>query len=180
MSTKKLALTSVFCGSALLMFVLESLFPSFLLPGAKMGLSNIFTLLTIVLVGGWQAILLVIVRTTLGCLIVGNMSALMYSLSAGLVSAVISVVLYRYLGKKLSIVSISVAGSVVHNIVQAVVFMLVTSTVEYLAFLGYLAIFGVLSGLVVGFCVVLIIRKIPKGILDKIDKNSIRSIKSES
>ena len=79
----------------LIMFMVESLFPPLFLPGAKMGLSNIFSMLTLFLLGPTEAFVLVIIRTVVGSMFTGNMSTLMYSLTAGIVSVVVSSVLVQ-------------------------------------------------------------------------------------
>lgn len=168
LSVKKIALLGSFTALALLMFIVESLFPSLILPGAKMGLSNIFTMLTLFLLGPLEAVILILARTILGCLIVGNMSALLYSLTAGLMSVTISVLLYRFAFPKVSIMAISITGAVIHNLVQTIVFCLITETPAYFSVMGYLLIFGVVAGSVVGLSTTLLIKYIPKDFFEKL------------
>lgn len=66
MQAKRIAVLALLTGQALLMFMVEGLFPPLFLPGAKMGLSNIFTLLALAVLGPGQALALVVVRTVLG------------------------------------------------------------------------------------------------------------------
>ena len=48
-SARRIATLAVLTAMGLIMFMVESLFPPLFLPGAKMGLSNIFSLLTLFL-----------------------------------------------------------------------------------------------------------------------------------
>ena len=66
-----------------------------------------------------------------------------------------------YFTKKISIVAISVLGSVVNVTVQNLTFCLVGKSIEYLSYLPYLALIGIVAGIVVGFTVYLAIKKIP-------------------
>ena len=78
------ALVAVLSALALCSFVVENLFPPLFLPGAKLGLGNAFSLFALIVLGPIDGIVVAVIRTTLGSLIVGNMSTLLYSLTAGL------------------------------------------------------------------------------------------------
>ena len=145
----------------LIMFMVESLFPPLFLPGAKMGLSNIFSLFALITLGPVDAVIVVLVRTLLGSMFAGNMSTLMYSLTAGLVSIVVQILLIKCVYPRVSVVAISVVSAVVHNLTQNVVFCLVSSTPEMYSYMPYLALAGVLAGLVVGFAVTIIVKALP-------------------
>lgn len=160
-SAKRLATLAVLTAMGLIMFMVESLFPPLFVPGAKMGLSNIFSLLTLFLLGPIDAFVLVIVRTTLGSMFTGNMSTIMYSMSAGIVSVIVSSLLVEFAYPKVSIIAVSVVAAVMHNITQNVVFCLISNTPEMFAYLPVLALIGVLAGVIVGFAVWFILRMIP-------------------
>lgn len=159
-STRKLVLCAILSAMGTLTFVLESLFPPLILPGARLGLSNVFILLSTLFLGGRYGFATLIIKTIIGSLFSGNVSMLMYSLSAGIVSLSVQIVILFYV-KKTSVISASIAGAVINSTVQNLVFCLVTNTIEYLSFLPYLALISVLSGLIVGLIVYLIILKIP-------------------
>lgn len=160
-STRKIATLAILCAMGLIMFMIESLFPPLLLPGAKMGLSNIVSLLTLIMYGPWEALLVVVVRTVMGSVFTGSMSTLMYSLTAGVVSTLVSAVLVQLVYPRISIIAISVVSAVVHNITQNIVFCAVTNTPEMYSYAPWLAIVGVAAGLIVGFAVYYIIKGMP-------------------
>ena len=160
-TAKRIATLAVLTAMALIMFMVESLFPSMLLPGAKMGLSNIFSLLAVFVLGPVDAIVLVVVRTTLGSLFTGNVSTLLYSLTAGLVSVATSALLVEFVYPRVSIVAISVVSAVMHNMTQNVVFCLISATPEMFAYMPWLALLGILAGVIVGFAVWFILRAVP-------------------
>ena len=58
--------------------------------------------------------------------------------------------LFKLLFPKTSLVAISVVAAVIHNLVQNLVFCLVTQTPEALTYLPYLAVTGALAGVIVG------------------------------
>ncbi|MCX4286497.1 MAG: Gx transporter family protein [Clostridia bacterium] len=160
-SAKRVATLAVLTAMGLIMFMVESLFPPLFLPGAKMGLSNIFSMLTLFLLGPTEAFVLVVVRTVLGSMFTGNMSTLMYSLTAGIVSVAVSSVLVQFVYPKISIVAISVVSAIMHNVTQNVVFCLVSNTPEMFSYMPWLALLGILAGVIVGFAVWFILRMVP-------------------
>lgn len=160
-SAKKAAYLALMTAGALIMFMIENLMPPLFVPGAKLGLSNIFGLLALLTLGPWEALLLVAVRTTLGSFFSGSTSALMYSLPAGLVAMLVSILLVRTLFPKISVVSVSVVAAVVHNLTQNAIFIYISDTPQMALYMPYLALVGVLSGVVVGAAVWLILRAVP-------------------
>lgn len=160
-SAKRVALLGVLCAMGLITFMIESLFPPLFLPGAKMGISNVLSLLAVFLLGPVDAVVLIVVRTTLGSMFTGNLSTLLYSMSAGLVSVGASSLLVEFVYPKVSIVAISVVSAVVHNLTQNVVYCLVSNTPQMFAYMPWLALLGVLAGVIVGFAVWLVLRTVP-------------------
>lgn len=152
---------AVLCAMGLIMFMVESLFPPLFLPGAKMGLSNIFSMLAVFLLGPVDALTLVVVRTLLGSMFTGNMSTLMYSMTAGVVSVLVSSLLVETVYPKVSIVAVSVVSAVMHNVTQNVVFCLVSNTPEMFSYMPWLALLGVVAGIIVGFAVWFILKTVP-------------------
>ena len=164
-NAKRIATLSVLCAMGLIMFMVESLFPPLFLPGAKMGLSNVFSLLTLFVLGPVDALVVVIVRTVLGSLFGGGISTLMYSLTAGVVSVVISAFLVEFVYPNITIIAISIVSAICHNITQNVVFCLISNTPEMFSYMPWLALVGILAGVIVGFGTNLILRALPSGLV---------------
>ena len=167
-SAKRLAMLAVLCAMGLIMFMVESLFPPLFLPGAKMGLSNIFSMLAVFLLGPVDALTLVVVRTLLGSMFTGNMSTLMYSMTAGVVSVLVSSLLVETAYPKVSIVAVSVVSAVMHNVTQNVVFCLVSNTPEMFSYMPWLALLGVVAGIIVGFAVWFILKTVPLKLISSV------------
>ncbi len=160
----KICMSGVFSAFATLTFMLENLFPPIILPGARMGLSNIFILLSLILIGPWQSVCVLLIKTIIGSLFAGNVSSVIYSIPSGLISLAMEMALL-YSVKKISLLSVSVLGAVLNVIIQNFVFCAVTGTLEYMVFMPYLTLISAVSGLLVGFTVYLVIKKLPKNIL---------------
>ena len=103
--------------SALVLHYIESFIPV-LAPGAKLGLANIMTMVTLVLFGFREAVLVVIIRSVLGPLLGGSITGIVYSLSGGILSGIIMSILYLKFETYFSLMGISTAGAVFHNIGQ--------------------------------------------------------------
>lgn len=164
---KKIAVLAMMTGFGLIMFMVESLFPPMFFPGAKMGLSNIFSLLTLVIYGLPEALIVVIARTVLGSLFAGNASLLLYSLTAGVASVIVSRLLMIAF-PKVSLLAVSVVSAVVHNTVQLLVYCALTQTALIFSYLPYLALLGVLAGVIVGLAVIFTVKGVPLGVFAKI------------
>ena len=160
-SARRLAYLAVMTAMGLIMFMVESLFPPLFLPGAKMGLSNIFSMLALYVLGPVDAFILVVIRTTLGSIFLGNISTLLYSMTAGIVSVIVSALLVQFVYPRVSIVAISVVSAVMHNLTQNLVYCLVSNTPQMFSYMPWLALLGVVAGLIVGFAVWLILRGVP-------------------
>ncbi len=157
---KKIALLGILAGLGLIAFMLESLIPVPFLPGAKLGFANIFSLLALLLYGLPEALIVVTVRTVLGSLFAGNVSMLLYSLTAGLVSTCVSRLLLCAL-PRVSFLCVSVAGAIVHNLVQLFVYCALTGTALLFVYSPYLCLIGAGAGVVVGLAVTFVLKALP-------------------
>ena len=157
---KKIAFLGLTSALALVSFLLESLLPALPLPGAKVGLSNVFTLLPLLFYGLPEALFVVIVKTVLGSAFAGNLSLLLYSLSAGVVSTIAARGLLCFV-PKISVVCVSVVSALVHNMTQLFVYCLLTKTALLLVYAPYLALLGAAAGGAGGIIVVTLVKTLP-------------------
>ncbi|MGN0761375.1 MAG: Gx transporter family protein [Christensenellales bacterium] len=163
----RIALVALLTAASLIVFVVENAFPPLILPGAKLGLANLFTLLALVVLTPIDALIIFLIRAVLGNIIVGNPSALLYSIPAGLIALAVSAVLITLCMDKISIVAISVASAVTHNVVQNLVFCLTSGSTAVLSYTPYLALLGVLSGVIVGVAAYFILRYLPTSVYER-------------
>jgi len=152
--TRKLSLLSLFLAQALALSFIERALPlPMAIPGIKLGLANIITLLTIILFGFKEAVLIVVGRTFLGALFGGGFSVFFFSLAGGLLSTIIMSLMYRRFKKYFSIPAVSITGAISHNIGQIVVASFVIENVNLFYYLPILIISGVITGLFIGLVV---------------------------
>lgn len=166
-NTARLTRIAVYIALALILGLIEGLIPPLFVfaPGAKIGLGNIVTLTAIICLGYFDAGVILIVRCVFGAIFSGNYFGMVYSLGGGASAMLVMSLLYKFFSGKLSILSISIAGAVVHNTVQTFIASLVMSQINYMLLLPFMLIASTLAGIVVGLSVFFIIKYIPAKIL---------------
>lgn len=146
MKNKTIAQMGLMVGLAFILSYLESMLPLQTgIPGAKLGLANIVMLTALVQFGTKEAFFLMLVRTVLSGFTFGSLYSMAYSLSGGFFSILIMSIMYKT--RKFSIIGISVAGGVTHNIGQLMVAMLVLKSLDLKYYAGFLVICGAMTGL---------------------------------
>jgi len=149
-----MVLLSILISQALVLHVIERAIPVPVpVPGVKLGLANIISLITIILFGYKEAIVVVTIRTLLGSLFGGGLSSFMYSLAGGLLSTSVMALMYLKYKNMFSIPTISTVGAVFHNIGQIGVASLVISNIHLFYYLPVLLVSGVITGIIIGFTV---------------------------
>ncbi len=161
MNTKKLTLLSMLLTFALVIFVLEAQLPPLApIPGIKLGLANIITLLTLIWFGRREAFTVLILRIILAGIFTGSAASMIYSLSGGILCFIVMAVLRDVLGSK-KIWVLSIFGAAAHNIAQLAAAVFVTSTVQVLWYLPLLLSSAIVTGAFTGLCAAAVLKRIP-------------------
>lgn len=146
---------------SLILFILEGFLPLPLpVPGAKLGLAAIVTLIALYLLPARDAALMLTLRIVLASAFGGGLAPMIYSLAGGVASFAAMVLLKRY--TQLSIVGISAAGGFLHNMAQLLVAAAVLETTALFVYAPVLGIVGILTGILIGITA--------RGILQKISR----------
>ena len=158
---RRLVVLAMYLTTALILSYLESLVPLPIpIPGIKLGLANIATVVCLYTFGLPLTLLLVASWVFLAGFLFGSMSSILYALSGGLVSALIMGLLSMANKKeqRLSLMAISVAGAIAHNLGQLIVATLVIGNLKLLLYyLPFLVLLAIPTGLVVGMAAQLLI-----------------------
>lgn len=159
---RRLTRIALLSAVALTIFVLEAQIPLPLpLPGLKLGLSNIITLLALVLMGRRDALCVLCIRILLGNLVTGQMAAVLYSLAGGLLSFACMAIAVKLLPESQLWVA-GVLGGLTHNIGQMAVAVLLTSTPALLYYLPMLLLCALGTGCFTGLTASLVLKYLPK------------------
>lgn len=145
----RVAFFGMFTALALIFSYVESLIPiNFGIPGIKLGLANLIIIIALYKMSVKEAYVLSVVRVLLAGFIFGNLFSIIYSLAGGLLSLTVMALLKR--SDKFSILGISMAGGVSHNIGQLIVAMVVLESLNIAYYMPVLLISGLITGLVIG------------------------------
>lgn len=157
--TQKLSLLAMTVAVAMLLSFIESRLPAFTaIPGVKIGLANIAVMFALYRFGAKEAALVSLVRVVLISLLFGSLVSMLYGLCGGAVSLLFMMILKRF--SPLSPLGVSVAGGVAHNAAQIGVACLLLGTARIAYYLPFLILSGTLSGVAVGICAALLIKRI--------------------
>lgn len=151
--TKRLVLLALMVSQALILSIVESWIPvPFAIPGVKLGLANIITLIVIIFWGYRDALLVVLVRCILASIFSGGLIMFFFSITGGLLSTLVMAFLYKRMSRLFSILGISIAGAVVHNIGQLLAASVIMKELSVFTYLPVLLVSGIIMGCLVGLC----------------------------
>lgn len=159
---RETALMGLCVALAMIFSYVEVLLPPLLaaVPGVKIGLANVVVLFVLYRCGATRAVTVSLLRVFLMFLLFGNAVSLAYS-AAGAVLSLALMLLLKKTGL-FSVVGVSVAGGIFHNVGQILMAIFLLGVAEIGYYLIVLAITGCLFGAVVGFLGALAQRRIPK------------------
>ena len=149
--SKQIAQGAILIALALALSYTERFIPLQLvipLPGVKLGLANIVTLIALYLLGWKSAFAILILRCVLGSLFGGGITGLLFSLTGGVLAMGLMA-----LCKKISCFSVygvSILGAAAHNMGQILAAMVLMHSVYVAAYLPYLLLVALFTGTATG------------------------------
>lgn len=156
----RIARLALLTAIALTIFMAEAQLPPLVpIQGVKLGLANIVTVYAVFALGPGDALMILLCRVFLGAVFSGQMMTLFFSLSGGLLAWAAMSLLRFFLTEKQLWLSSPVAA-VCHNIGQLLAAAAVMQTWAVFAYLPWLLISGVLTGIFTGFCAQFLIARL--------------------
>ena len=158
---RRLTRCAVLTALALALSVADGLVPLtilFPLPGLRLGLANLVTVYALCCLSGREALLILLARCFLGALLGGNLMALAFSLTGGLLALAVMALLVRV--PWLSLFGVSIAGAAAHNTGQILAAMAVLETRAPLAYLPPLLLCSLITGAVTGGASILLVHRL--------------------
>lgn len=148
--TKDTARFGMLIAVAMVLSYAEAQIPAFFaVPGMKLGLTNLVVLVVLYLMGESSAVLINVIRIFLVSVLFGSGMSFAYSLAGGLLSGAVMILLKKT--GKFSIIAVSIAGGIAHNVGQILVAMAVLETSALAWYLLILWFTGLASGMLIGF-----------------------------
>ncbi|MBR2601586.1 MAG: Gx transporter family protein [Clostridia bacterium] len=147
MKTKDLTIMAILTALAMVLGWVERMIPLELLiplPGVKLGLANTVTMFSLYWLNLPATMLILTARCLLGGLFSGNMTALAFSLTGGVISMLVMAAAKR--SRHLSVWGVSVLGAAGHNCGQILIAMILMHSGAVLGYLPYLLLIGTACG----------------------------------
>lgn len=161
---KKIIFLSLFISIGLVLSLVEMNLPVFfMVPGAKIGLSNLLILLVIYYYGLKEGLITTALKSLILLVATGNVIAFYYGLISGIISTLV-----MYMGKKhftekrqiLSIIGVSILGAIAHNMSQIYIATIVLKAKSLLLYIPILNIISIFTGGFIGYLGKLVKEKI--------------------
>ncbi len=158
-TAKWVALYGMLISLAFIFSYIEAVIPIPIpVPGVKLGLANLVSIVGLYTVGIKGTIAVSLVRIVLVGFTFGNLSSMIYSLAGGTVSLIFMILLKKT--GKFSQVGVSIMGGIGHNIGQLTAAALITETAGVFYYLPFLMVAGVIAGAVIGLLGALVTARI--------------------
>ncbi len=160
---RRVALDGILVALAMIFSYIETFIPfNFGVPGIKLGLANLVVLLGLTFLPALDVLLISMVRILLSSLLFGNVMSLWYSLAGGLLSFFCMWLLTKREGY--SLIGISMAGGVCHNIGQICTAALIVKTAQLTFYLPVLLVAGLVTGALIGTLAKLLMPRVKKAL----------------
>ena len=150
---RRIAVIALLVSMGLILHYLENMLPiRAIVPGAKIGLANIVSLIGLVLFRFQGGFLILALRILMASILTGTLLTINFYLSlfGGLIGFLAMYLLYTYFGDKFSLVGISVFGAVFHNLGQIVTAYFIINNLGIFYYLPYLILLAIPTGISVG------------------------------
>jgi len=159
--TRRLTMSAMFATLALIFTYVEVLIPYNLgVPGVKLGLANLVIIIALYEMDFKYAMTINVIRIMLSGLLFAGVFAMLYSLSGGILSLIVMWFLKKT--GKFSMIGVSMAGGVVHNMGQLLVAALVVSNLKMFVYFPILVFSGIAAGICIGIVAYVIDQRVPK------------------
>lgn len=159
--TKFIATSAMFVCLALIFSYVEVLVPfSVGIPGVKLGLANLVIIIALYEMDFKYAFVINAIRIVIAGLLFSGLFGMMYSIAGGLLS-----ILVMWALKKtglFSMIGVSMAGGLAHNLGQLLVAAFLVSNLKMFIYFPILMFSGIGSGILIGIVSYIIDKKLPK------------------
>lgn len=160
MRAKSIALYGLLVSLCLVLSFIESQVPAFfIMPGMKLGLTNVVVLVALVRMNHKDALIINILRIVIVGFTFSNTFSMLYSLAGGMLSWLTMSLMHRT--GRFGIVGISVSGGVSHNLGQIIAAAMLVSVGSLLYYLPFLLVSGTAAGVMIGIISGMVAKRLP-------------------
>ena len=136
---------------SIVLAIVESFLPVIPIPGVKLGLANVVTLIVMYYFGEKDAFTLLMMRIVLVALLRGNIFSVTFflSFSGGMVAYIMMFLTKQ--ARIFSIIGVSIMGAFGHSVGQIAMAIFILDTVELIFYFPYILLLSVVTGVITGF-----------------------------
>ena len=150
----------MFIAIAMVFSYLETLIPlNIAVPGVKLGLANLVTIVVMVKMDARSAWIVSLVRVLLSALLFGNLSVMIYSLAGAVLSLIVMTICMKL--RFFGMTGTSILGAVSHNAGQVIMAALLMKSGNILIYIPILCISGTIAGVCIGLAGAALVKKLP-------------------
>lgn len=161
--TSKLAFSAMFAALALIFSYIEVLIPIPIpVPGVKLGVANLVIIIALYRMGFRYAFSINCVRIVIAGLLFSGVFGMIYSFAGGILSLIVMALLKRT--GLFSMVGVSMAGGVAHNLGQLIAACIIVSTASLMSYFTVLLFTGLIGGILIGILAYTVERRLPADI----------------
>lgn len=159
----KIIFLSILVSIGLALSILESSMPlPIAIPGARLGLSNMVVLVTLVVFGFKEGLVVSGLKSIVLMLVTGSISSFIYSFSGAVISCVAMYVVYKYFSNIFSLIGVSIFGALFHNFAQVSIASLMINNMRIYTYLPFLMLVSIFTGYFVGLSSIYIVKNLKK------------------
>lgn len=159
----KIIFLSILVSIGLALSILESSIPlPIAIPGARLGLSNMVVLVTLVVFGFKEGLVVSGLKSIVLMLVTGSISSFIYSFSGAVISCVAMYVVYKYFSNIFSLIGVSIFGALFHNFAQVSIASLMINNMRIYTYLPFLMLVSIFTGYFVGLSSIYIVKNLKK------------------
>ena len=150
-NTRRIVLSAVLVSLALALSYMERFIPLQMLiplPGVKLGIANVVTLVALYLLGAKSAFVILLLRCFLGAVFGGGITGFLFSVTGGLLA--MSSMAISKKAPFFSVYGVSILGAAAHNVGQILAAMILLRSVYVGAYLPYLLLVSLFTGFAIG------------------------------
>lgn len=161
--TRRLALSAMFAALALIFSYVEAIIPfSIGIPGIKLGIANLVIIIALYEMNFRYAFTINVVRILVAGLLFNGFFGAVYSLAGGILSIILMWAL-KQIGH-FSMIGVSMAGGLAHNLGQLSVAALIVSNFKMFLYFPVLMFSGIITGILIGIVAYIVDSKVPKSL----------------
>lgn len=161
---RKIIFIALLASAGMGLGVVESAIPIPIpLPGARLGLSNMVILITLIVFGFKEAITVSALKSILLMLVTGSVTGFAYSFAGAILSSVGMALAFRFIYPHISLIGVSLIGAALHNVAQVTVAVAILGKWQIYIYLAPLLLLGIATGFFVGLASSYVVEHMKKG-----------------